>query len=130
MDRRTLLVASLACVALGGGAVPAAAGVATFDSKAFAAAQEAGEGIVVWVHAPWWPTCQKQEPIVHRLSTEPQFSKVKVFKVDFDSSQDLLRQWKVTQQSTLIAFKGRAERLRSIGQTEPGALRKVFEASR
>jgi thioredoxin 1 len=67
---------------------------------------------------------------VHRLSTEPQFSKVKVFKVDFDSSQDLLRQWKVTQQSTLIAFKGRAERLRSIGQTEPGALRKVFEASR
>jgi thioredoxin len=67
---------------------------------------------------------------VHRLSTEPQFSKVKVFKVDFDSSQDLPRQWKVTQQSTLIAFKGRAERLRSIGQTEPGALRKVFEASR
>jgi hypothetical protein len=53
MDRRTLLVASLACVALGGGAVPAAAGVATFDSKAFAAAQEAGEGIVVLVHAPW-----------------------------------------------------------------------------
>jgi thioredoxin 1 len=67
---------------------------------------------------------------VHRLSTEPEFAKVKVFKVDFDSSRDLLRQWKVTQQSTLIVFKGRAERLRSIGQTEPGALRKVFEASR
>jgi thioredoxin 1 len=67
---------------------------------------------------------------VHRLSTEPEFVKVKVFKVDFDSSKDLLRQWKVTQQSTLIAFKGRAERLRSIGQTKPGVLRKVFEASR
>ena len=67
---------------------------------------------------------------MHRLSTEPEFAKVKVFKVDFDSSKDLLRQWKVTQQSTLIGFKGRAERLRSIGQTEPGALRKVFEASR
>jgi len=67
---------------------------------------------------------------VHRLSTEPAFAKVKVFKVDFDSSKDRLRQWKVTQQSTLIAFKGRAERLRSIGQTEPSALRKVFEASR
>jgi hypothetical protein len=67
---------------------------------------------------------------VHRLSTEPAFAQVKVFKVDFDSSQDLLRRWKVTQQSTLIAFKGRAERLRSIGQTDPGVLRKVFEASR
>jgi len=53
MDRRTLIVTSLACVALGGGAVPASAGVANFDPKAFAAAQEAGEGIVVWVHAPW-----------------------------------------------------------------------------
>ena len=53
-----------------------------------------------------------------------------MFKVDFDSSQDLLRQWKVTQQSTLIAFKGRAERLRSIGQTDPGVIRKAFEAAR
>jgi hypothetical protein len=67
---------------------------------------------------------------VHRLSTEPEFAKVRVFKVDFDSSQELLRQWKVKQQSTLIAFKGRTEKLRSIGQTDPSALRKVFEASR
>jgi hypothetical protein len=67
---------------------------------------------------------------VHRLSTEPEFATVKVFKVDFDSSQDVLRQWKVGQQSTLIAFKGKVERLRSIGQTDPAALRKVFEAAR
>jgi len=67
---------------------------------------------------------------VHRLSTDPEFTTVKVFKVDFDSSKDLLRQWKVTQQSTLIAFKGRAERRRSTGETETGALRKIFEASR
>jgi hypothetical protein len=54
MDRRTLIVGSLALVALGGAAMPAPAGdVVAFDSKAFAAAQEAGEGIVVWVHAPW-----------------------------------------------------------------------------
>jgi hypothetical protein len=53
MDRRTLIVAALALVALGGAAVHASAGVVTFDPKAFAAAQEAGEGIVVWVHAPW-----------------------------------------------------------------------------
>ena len=54
MDRRTLIVASLACVALGGAAVPApAAGIVNFDPKAFAAAQDAGEGIVVFVHAPW-----------------------------------------------------------------------------
>jgi hypothetical protein len=54
MDRRTLIVGSLALVTLGGTAVPASAGdVVAFDQKAFAAAQEAGEGIVVFVHAPW-----------------------------------------------------------------------------
>ena len=54
MDRRTLIGASLALAALGGAAVPAfAADVVPFDPKAFAAAQEAGEGIVVFVHAPW-----------------------------------------------------------------------------
>jgi hypothetical protein len=54
MDRRTLIVATLALVALGGTAVPApAGGVVNFDPKAFAAAQEAGEGIVVFVHASW-----------------------------------------------------------------------------
>jgi thioredoxin 1 len=67
---------------------------------------------------------------VHRLSTDPEFATVKVFKVDFDSSRELLRQWKVAHQSTLIAFKGRAERRRSTGETEAGALRKIFEASR
>jgi thioredoxin 1 len=67
---------------------------------------------------------------VHRLSTDPEFATVRVFKVDFDSSKALLRQWKVAHQSTLIAFKARAERRRSTGETEAGALRKIFEASR
>ena len=54
MDRRSFIAASLAFVALGGTAVPApAGGVVPFDPKAFAAAQEAGEGIVVFVHATW-----------------------------------------------------------------------------
>ena len=54
MERRALLVASLAFVTLGGAAVPAlAGGVLSFDPKAFEVAQEAGEGIVVFVHAPW-----------------------------------------------------------------------------
>ena len=67
---------------------------------------------------------------MNRLSTEADFSTVRVFRVDFDSSKDLLREWKVGQQSTLIAFKGKVEQLRSSGETEPAALRKIFEASR
>jgi hypothetical protein len=52
--RRTLIVASLACLVLGGAAVvPASAGVVNFAPKTFAAEQQAGDGIVVFVHAPW-----------------------------------------------------------------------------
>ncbi len=54
MNRRSLIVAAFALGTLGiDGAPVRAAGVAAFDAKAFAAAQAAGQGIVVFVHAPW-----------------------------------------------------------------------------
>jgi hypothetical protein len=66
---------------------------------------------------------------VNRLSAEPAFAGVTVFQVDFDSSKDLLREWKVTQQSTLLAFKGKTETMRSSSETDPEALRKLFRAA-
>jgi hypothetical protein len=66
---------------------------------------------------------------VNRLTNEPGFVKVTVFKVDFDSSKNLLREWKVDQQSTLIAFKGKTETMRSAGETDPEAIRKIFQAT-
>ena len=54
MHRRTLIAGVLSFVAWGRPPVPAsAAGVLAFDPNAFKAAQEGGEGIVVFVHAPW-----------------------------------------------------------------------------
>ncbi len=66
---------------------------------------------------------------MNRLTNEPGFAQVVVFKVDFDSSKDVLREWKVDQQSTLIAFKGRNETMRSTGVTDPEAIRKIFQAT-
>jgi thioredoxin 1 len=73
--------------------------------------------------------CKQQKPIVDRLSQDPAFKDVTVFTVDFDSSKELLRRWKVAQQGTLIAFKGKTETLRSTGDVEPDAIRKVFQAA-
>lgn len=64
-----------------------------------------------------------------RLSRDARFAKVTVFEVDFDSSKELLRQWKVSQQSTLLAFKGKLETMRSTGVTAPDSIQKIFEAS-
>ncbi len=66
---------------------------------------------------------------MNRLTNDPDFAKVVVFKVDFDSTKDVLREWKVSQQSTLIAFKGKNETMRSSGVTDPDAIRRIFQAT-
>ena len=64
-----------------------------------------------------------------RLSTDPQFAKVKIFRLDYDKQKDAMRQLKVTERATLVAFKGKTEKTRSTGEVNPNALRKVFEAA-
>ncbi len=73
--------------------------------------------------------CKQQKPIVDRLSNDPRFAKVAVFRVDFDTNKDLLRKWKVSEQGTLIAFKGAVEKMRSTGDVDPAAVEKIFAAS-
>ena len=108
-------------------AVIAAAPALAFDAKpfdpaAFAAAQAAGKSILVEVHAPWCPTCKAQAPILSKLSANPKFKGVDAYRVDFDSQKDALKALNVRQQSTLIAYKGKAETGRSVGSTDPAAI--------
>lgn len=88
-----------------------------YDAKAFAEAQAAGKSILIDVHAPWCPTCTQQKPVIESL--EKANPKLVVFLVDFDTAKDALKQFKVQYQSTLIAFKGKAEVARSTGDTDP-----------
>lgn len=46
-----------------------------------------------------------------------------VYDVDFDTAKDVLRQFRVQYQSTLIVFKGSKEVARSTGETDPAPLR-------
>lgn len=93
-----------------------------FDSKAFEAAQAANKPILVEVHAPWCPTCKAQAPILQKLTADPKFKDLQVFVVDFDTRKDVLRQFNVRQQSTLIVFKGKSEQGRSVGVTEEASI--------
>jgi hypothetical protein len=52
MHRRTLVLGALAW-AVTGSSTAAAAGIRPFDRSAFIAAQDAGQSIVVFIHAPW-----------------------------------------------------------------------------
>jgi thioredoxin 1 len=100
-----------------------------FDQAAFDAAQAADKPIVVEVTAPWCPTCKAQAPIVSSLMARPEMSGVTLMTVDFDSQKDVLKKLNVSQQSTLIAFKGKAETSRSTGDTTAVGIEKLFKSA-
>lgn len=116
-SRRGLLLAAFA----------AAAAEKPFSKEAFAAAQGAGKGVVIHVFAPWCPTCRAQEPILHQLESDPKFSEVETFRVDFDGQKDAVRALKATSQSTIIVFKGAKEVGRSVGETDPKAIASLLD---
>lgn len=92
-----------------------------FDAKAFQASQATGRSILVDVTAPWCPTCKQQRPIVQEIEKERR--DLVVYEVDFDTAKDVLKQFRVQQQSTLVVFKGSKEVARSTGVTDPVPLR-------
>ncbi|MDE1998777.1 MAG: thioredoxin family protein [Burkholderiales bacterium] len=97
-----------------------------FTAEAFNQLAHAGKPIVVDVAASWCTTCMAQKPIIDQLSRQPAYRDVAVLVVNFDD-KDLLRQLKVSVQSTLIAFKGGREVARSIGDTSVSGINRIFE---
>jgi len=126
---RVSCIGILLAVALVLPGVGAAAQVVTYNKQAFLDAQAAGKPIVVFVTASWCPNCRKQQPIVDELSRDNTFADAVVFVIDYDSSKDALRDLNVQMQSTLIAFKGRTERMRSTAVTDPVAVRALFQSA-
>ena len=95
-----------------------------FDAKAFQSAQAAEKAILVDVTASWCPTCRQQRPIVQQIEGEK--PDLVVYEVDFDTAKDLLKQFRVQYQSTLIVFRGRKEVARSTGATDPDLIRALI----
>jgi thiol-disulfide isomerase/thioredoxin len=116
VNRRSILIASLAAASLAVSPALAATGPA-FDANAFADAQKAGRPILIAIHASWCPTCKAQAPIVSELRADPRFKNLAYFEIDFDSQKDLVNRFGARMQSTLIVFKGDKEEGRSVGDT-------------
>jgi thioredoxin-like negative regulator of GroEL len=124
-----------------GGAMLAAAMAATglssafanatvpFSEDAFKAAQAAGSPILVEIHADWCPTCKAQQPILDKLTAEPKFNDLKIFRVDFDSMKPVVKQFGAQMQSTLIVFKGGTEEGRSVGDTQEASIAALLDKS-
>lgn len=126
MLRRLFLMAGI----LAGVAIGSTARASDWSQAAFDAAQKAGKPILVEVDAPWCPNCAKQRPILSELAKQPEFASMVILKVDFDSQKDVLKEFNVRMQSTLIAFHGEKETGRSTGVTDPAAIKALLETSK
>lgn len=115
-----------------GGLLLMLAGSALADEVPFTQAQydktiASGKPAVVYLHADWCPTCRAQQPIVDKLSKDPQLKNVTIFVADFDKEMALEKSLKVTQQSTFVVFKQGHEVTRSTGQTDEQAIRATLQ---
>ena len=94
-----------------------AATVQPYQQPAFEAAQKSGDPILIFVEAPWCPTCSNERLILQQLYGTPEFAHLQVFDVDFDTSKPLLRRLGVQMQSTLIIYHGTRKPAASITAT-------------
>jgi thioredoxin 1 len=117
-----LVTAGLQSTAWANAAVP-------FSAEAFQAAQASGSPILVEIHADWCPTCKAQKPILDKLTADPKFRDLVVFRVDFDSMKPVVKQFGAQMQSTLIVFKGSAEQGRSVGDTKQDSIAALLDKS-
>ena len=126
-----ILSRAVALVAMAAyGLLPMAAsavGIQAYTKQAFAAAQDAGKPVLVEIHADWCPTCKAQAPILGKLSAERAFAGLVRLRVDFDTQKDVLKQFKVRQQSTLVLFRGKTEVARSTGETDEVKIKAMLQ---
>lgn len=82
------------------------------------ALNKAGKPALVFIHAPWCPTCRAQDAVLDKLLLTAEFKPLTTLKVDFDDQRDVVKAFGVRYQSTLIVFKGGKEVARVTGETD------------
>lgn len=117
-----LALSSLMSLAMAGEIKP-------FNQKDFDALTSSGKSVVLDISATWCPTCKEQKPIIDGLMKQPAYKDVTLMTIDFDANKPTLKKFKVTMQSTLVAFKGAKEVGRSIGDTSPEGLEGLIKKS-
>jgi thiol-disulfide isomerase/thioredoxin len=103
--------------------------ITQFNQKDFDTLTASGKSVVLDISASWCPTCKAQKPIIDGLMKQPAYNDVTLMTIDFDADKPTLKKFKVTMQSTLVAFKGAKEVGRSVGDTSPTGLEALIKKS-
>jgi thioredoxin 1 len=109
---KTLLVFSLFQTAL------AFAAGQPFTQNQFDSLMKEGKPIIVHVHAPWCSNCKAQDPVLNSELKSPAYKGVTFLEVDFDTQKSVLKEFNVSNQSTILVFNKGKELGRSTGVTK------------
>lgn len=121
--RQLVIFALLVCVT----GIARAGDIIPFTQQVFAKLNQEGKPVIVDVAADWCTTCRAQKPIIENLANQPDYRDVSVLTVDFDKQKEVLPQFKVYMQSTIIAFNKGKEAGRSVGDTRPAGIESLFK---
>jgi len=110
-----LALASMMSLALAGDIKP-------YNQADFDTLTTSGKPVVLDISASWCPTCAAQKPIIDALMKQPAYKDVTLMTIDFDADKHTLKKFKVSMQSTLVAFRGGKDLGRSVGDTSPAGL--------
>jgi thioredoxin 1 len=113
ISRRSMMLSALATILA---PLPALAR-SSFSDAVFKSAAASGKPVLIEFHADWCPTCRAQEKVVNKLVGQTDFKNVVVLRVLFDKEKDVLKRFRVRQQSTLILFRDGKEVARAVGET-------------
>jgi thioredoxin 1 len=115
-DRRTVLAGIATLIGM---PRARAANRQVFEAATFRAAQESGQAFVLEVTAEWCGPCQRQKQVVEKLLENTAFGNLTIFNADYDTDRSELVKINAHQLTTLIIYRGKAEALRSSGETRP-----------
>jgi len=89
-----------------------------FDKRAAQSAISAGRPVVLHVYAPWCLQCNIQEKILDGLKSDPAYTAITVYRVNYDNQKDEVRALN-SPRATLIGYRrGREVARMSWGITE------------
>ncbi|MGE0373588.1 MAG: thioredoxin domain-containing protein [Gammaproteobacteria bacterium] len=100
-----------------------------FTEARFKALQAAEALILVDIHADWCPTCKKQGEALDAYEAAHPDVPLHRLVVDFDTQKEWVKHFKAPRQSTLILYRGTAQRWFSVAETRPAALAEAIDAA-